>query len=292
VETVTFSTLKTGHVRGLGPDYCGQVTVADIGIHGGEPSMYVAEAGDASRPARSRNTHKWSAGAVLVLAGSSGLLGASLLAGRAALNFGAGTVYLGTDLVDQMQQIAPEIPALDLERAAEMLKRFDVVVAGPGLGDADSGSVRPIIAAAENVVLDAGGLTPGTLEAAKEGGARVVATPHDAEFVRVAGVEAGTYAVRSFAAREEITVVRKGNPTMVSDGGLPVLVSTGGPELASIGTGDVLSGMIAALWARGLSPFDAAVSAAYWHGVAGAELAEHETVTADVLADHVSVHAW
>jgi len=292
VETVTFSTIKTGHVRGVGPDHCGQVTVADIGIHGGEPSMYVAEAEDALRPARARNTHKWSAGAVLVLAGSSGLLGASVLAGRAALNFGAGTVYLGTDRVDQMQQIAPEIPALDLERAADMLKRFDVVVVGPGLGDADAGSVRPIIAVAENVVLDAGGLTPATLEAAKEGGARVIATPHDAEFVRVAGVEAGTYAVRSFAAREEITVVRKGNPTMVSDGGLPALVSTGGPELASIGTGDVLSGMIAALWARGLSPFDAAVSAAYWHGVAGAELAEHETVTADVLADYVSVHAW
>jgi NAD(P)H-hydrate repair Nnr-like enzyme with NAD(P)H-hydrate dehydratase domain len=105
-------------------------------------------------------------------------------------------------------------------------------------------------------------------------------------------VGAGVYAVRSFAEREGIVALRKGNPTMISDGGLPVLVDTGGPELASIGTGDVLAGMIAALWARGLKGMEAAVSAAYWHGVAGADLARHETVTADVLADYISVHAW
>jgi ADP-dependent NAD(P)H-hydrate dehydratase / NAD(P)H-hydrate epimerase len=145
---------------------------------------------------------------------------------------------------------------------------------------------------ADKVVLDAGGLTPSMLQTAKEGGAEVVVTPHDAEFVRVAGVGAGVYAVRSFAEREGIVALRKGNPTMISDGGLPVLVDTGGPELASIGTGDVLAGMIAALWARGLDGMQAAVSAAYWHGVAGADLARHETVTADVLADYISVHAW
>lgn len=292
VETVTFSTLKTGHVLGAGPDHCGRVTVADIGIHGGEPSMLIAEPSDAPRPRRRRKTHKWDAGAVLVLGGSSGLVGASVLAGRAALNYGAGTVYLATDRVDQAQQIAPELPALDLEGAAGSMDRFDVVVAGPGLTDRDAASIRPLLAEAEHVVLDAGGLTPATLAAAKTGGASVVVTPHDAEFVRVAGVGAGTYAVRSFAAREGIVVLRKGNPTMVSDGGLPVLVDTGGPELASIGTGDVLAGMIAALWARGLDPASAAVSAAYWHGAAGAELATHETVTADVLADYISVYAW
>jgi NAD(P)H-hydrate repair Nnr-like enzyme with NAD(P)H-hydrate dehydratase domain len=94
------------------------------------------------------------------------------------------------------------------------------------------------------------------------------------------------------ANRDHVVVLRKGNPTMVCDGGLPVLVTTGGPELATIGTGDVLAGMIAALWARGLGPTDAAISGAYWHGVAGAILAEHETVTADVLADYISVYAW
>lgn len=292
VETVTFATLKTGHVLGAGPDHCGVVTVAAIGIQGGEPSMFVAEASDALRPGRARQTHKWSAGSVLVVAGSSGMLGAATLAGRAALNFGAGTVYLASDRVDQVQQIIPELPALDLGRAAEAVKRFDVVVAGPGLAEGDAGSVRLILGSAEKVVLDAGGLTPSMLAAAKEGDAEVVVTPHDAEFVRVAGVGAGVYAVRSFAERAGIVALRKGNPTMISDGGLPVLVDTGGPELASIGTGDVLAGMIAALWARGLDGMQAATSAAYWHGVAGSDLVDHETVTADVLADYISIYAW
>lgn len=292
VETVTFGSLKTGHVRGDGPEHCGQVTVADIGIHGGQPSMFIAEEDDAPRPSRKRDAHKWSAGAVLVLGGSPGLVGASILAARSALAFGAGTVYIATSRVDEVQRIAPEIPAVTLEDAADRLGRFDVVVAGPGLAEEDVELVQPVLAGGNRAVLDAGGLTPETLAAAKKGGGDVVVTPHDGEFSGIAGVGPGTYAVRSLAAREGIVVLRKGSPTMVSDGGLPILVTTGGPELATIGTGDVLAGMIAALWARGLQPGEAAVSAAYWHGVAGRELARHQTVTADVLSDYISAFAW
>lgn len=291
-ETVTFGTLKTGHVRGTGPDQCGLVTVTDIGITGGEPSMFVAEDSDAPRPARARASHKWSAGAVLVIGGSHGLAGAAVLAGRAASSFGAGTVYLATPQVDLMQHVAPEIPAMDLEHAAAEIGRFDVVVAGPGLNAEDAASIHPILGKADRVVLDAGALTPATLAAARQGDADIVVTPHDAEFQRLAGVGAGAFSIRSLAMRERLTVLRKGNPTMVSDGGPPVLVTTGGPELATIGTGDVLAGMIAALWSRGLQPTEAAVSAAYWHGVAGAGLAEHGSVTADVLADYITALAW
>ncbi|MFP4554954.1 MAG: NAD(P)H-hydrate dehydratase, partial [Actinomycetota bacterium] len=277
VETVTFGSLKTGHVLKDGPDHCGDITVVDIGIHGGEPSLYVAEKQDARRPPRARKVHKWSAGAVLVLGGSPGLLGASVLAARAALGFGAGTVYIGTARLDEIQQVAPEIPAISVEDAADRLDRFDVVVAGPGLAEEDAELVEPVLADATRAVLDAGGLTPRALAAAKKGGGDVVVTPHDGEFSGIAGVGPGTYAVRALAVREGIVVLRKGSPTMISDGGLPVLVNTGGPELATIGTGDVLAGMIAALWARGLQPGEAAISAAYWHGVAGRELARHQT---------------
>ncbi|HEY4607529.1 MAG TPA: NAD(P)H-hydrate dehydratase, partial [Acidimicrobiia bacterium] len=72
----------------------------------------------------------------------------------------------------------------------------------------------------------------------------------------------------------------------------PILVRSGGPELASIGTGDVLAGMLGALWARGLDPLAASVSAAFWHGVAAADLARSSTVTADVLARHIGRFAW
>ncbi len=291
-ETVTFGSIKTGHVLGRGPEHCGKVTVADIGIQGGDPSMFVAEEGDAPRPSRKRKAHKWSAGAVLVIGGSAGLVGAGVFSGRSALRFGAGTVYMATPRLDQVQLIAPELPAYTLEQAADELSRFDVVVAGPGLAPADAETIHPLLNKAEKVVLDAGALTPGVLAAAKQGGTPVVVTPHDAEFARLAGVGAGTFAIRSFAIRERVTVVRKGNPTMISDGGLPVLVTTGGPELASIGTGDVLSGMIAALWARGLTPTESAISAAYWHGVAGAVLSRTETVTASALSKHISAYAW
>ena len=291
-ETVTFGTLKMGHVRGAGPDHCGVVTVTDIGITGGEPSMFVAEEVDAPRPTRARASHKWSAGAVLVVGGSHGLAGAAILAGRAALSFGAGTVYLATPQVDLMQQVAPEIPALDLDHAEAEIGRFDVVVAGPGLSEDDAASIRPLLGKAERLVLDAGALTPATLAAAHQGDAEIVITPHDSEFQRLSGVGAGAFSIRSLAIRERLSVLRKGNPTMVSDGGPPVMVTTGGPELATIGTGDVLAGMIAALWSRGLGPTEAAVSAAYWHGVAGAGLAEQGSVTSDVLADYITAFAW
>ena len=292
VETVTFGALKTGHVLGDGPDRCGQVTVADIGIEGGEPSMFIAEEPDAPRPGRARRAHKWSAGAVLVVGGSSGIVGASVFAGKSALTFGAGAVMVASPRSDLVQQLAPELPAITFERAEEGLHRFDVVVAGPGLAEEDAAEARPLLAKAERVVLDAGALTPATLGVSLEGGAEVVVTPHDGEFHRLTGAKAGTFAIRSLALRKGIVVLRKGNPTMITDGGLPILVTTGGPELASIGTGDVLAGMVGALWSRGLSPKQAAVSAAYWHGRAAADLAEHETVTADVLVDYISTYAW
>ncbi|MGH8913632.1 MAG: NAD(P)H-hydrate dehydratase [Acidimicrobiia bacterium] len=287
IETVTFGTLKTGHLRGLGPDHCGVVTVVDIGIEGGQPSMWVAEEEDAPRPPRARTAHKWSAGAVLVAGGSSGLVGASVFAARSALHFGAGSVAVASPRSDLVTAAAPELLTVSFQEAEEDLHRYDVVIAGPGLGEADRDAVLPIVGKAHRVLLDAGGLSPTMVDAASGGGAEVVITPHAREFERVAGVEGGAFSARSYAGKKGLTVLLKGNPTLISDGTEPILVTTGGPELATIGTGDVLSGMIGALWARGLDGRTAAVSAAYWHGVAGADLARSATVTADALARHV-----
>jgi NAD(P)H-hydrate epimerase len=293
VETVTFSTVKTGHVRGDGPDFCGQVTVADIGIHGGRPCMHLAEESDAPRPSRRRRAHKWSAGAVLVVGGSTGIVGASVFAGRSALNFGAGSVVVASPRADLVHQIAPQLPTFSLEDAAERVDRFDVVVAGPGLAGEDVEAAVPIVRKASKVLLDAGGLLPEMLESALEGESEVLVTPHKGEFPRISGgVGGGAYSTRVLANRKDVTVLLKGNPTLVTDGDYPILVDTGGPELASIGTGDVLSGMIGALWARGLDLRTAAISGAYWHGVAAAGLAAERTVTADVLSDYISRYAW
>jgi hydroxyethylthiazole kinase-like uncharacterized protein yjeF len=292
VETVAFQTLKTGHVRGRGPDYCGKVTVVDIGIEGGLPSMWVAEEEDAPRPARARSAHKWSAGAVLVVGGSAGLVGASVLTGRASLHFGAGSVAVASPRRDLVTAAAPELLALTMEQGEEGLDRFDVAVVGPGLSDSDREGALPIVRKASRVVLDAGALDQTIIDAAREGAAQVVLTPHAEEFERIAGVEGGAFSARAYAQKKGVTVLLKGNPSTVSDGSEPVLVCTGGPELASIGTGDVLAGMIGALWARGLDGRTAAVSAAYWHGIAGADLVRSATVTADALATHVGKFAF
>jgi NAD(P)H-hydrate epimerase len=292
VETVTFGTLKTGHVRGEGPEHCGAVTVADIGIEGGEPSMWLAEESDAPRPARHRRTHKWSAGAVLVAGGSTGMVGAAVLAARSALHYGAGSVAVSSPRGDLVTAAAPELLTMAFEEAEARLDRFDVVIAGPGLAEEDRESVIPIIGKAQRVLLDAGGLDPIMVDTATDGGADVVVTPHAAEFQRVTGIGGGAFSVRAYAGKKGVVVLLKGNPTLISDGSEPVLVRTGGPELASIGTGDVLSGMVGALWARGLEPRTAAISGAYWHGVAGANLASSTTLTADALARHVGRFAW
>ena len=292
VETVTFGALKTGHVRGEGPEHCGVVTVADIGIEGGEPSMWLAEESDAPRPGRHRRTHKWSAGAVLVAGGSTGMVGAAVLAARSALHFGAGSVAVSSPRADLVTAAAPELLTMAVEEAEARLDRFDVVIAGPGLSEEDREAVIPIVGKAHRVLLDAGGLDPVMVDAAAEGGADVVVTPHSAEFERVAGVGGGAFSVRAYAGKKGVVVLLKGNPTLISDGSEPILVRTGGPELASIGTGDVLSGMVGALWARGLEPRTAAVSGAYWHGVAGADLATTTTLTSDALARHVGRFAW
>ena len=292
VETVTFTAIKTGHVMGRGPEQCGEVTVADIGIEGGDPSLFIAEEADAPRPPRRRTTHKWDAGAVLVVGGSTGMVGASVFAGKSALAFGAGSVNVATRRPDLVQQIAPELPAYQMSDAEARLDRFDVVIAGPGLAEDDADAARPLIAKAERVLLDAGALTPELLVDATEGGGEVIVTPHGGEFAKLTGYGGGSYAIRALARKHGITVLLKGNPTQVSDGGVPVMVTTGGPELASIGTGDVLAGMIGALWARGLGATTAAVAGAYWHGVAASDLSSRTAVTADRLTNEIGRYAW
>lgn len=291
-ETVTFGSLKTGHLLGRGPDHCGKVTVADIGISGGTPSMYLMTEDDAVRPPRSRTTHKWDVGSVLVVGGSSGLTGAAVLAAKGALSYGAGAVAIATPDRGAVVSNTVEFPTFPLDGALPDLDRFDVIVFGPGLGDDDYALALPFLEKSKRAVIDAGGLRPEVADLLAGSGPETVLTPHSREFSRIAGVAGGTYAVRALAERLGAVVLLKGNPTRISDGGLPVIVNAGGPELATIGTGDVLSGMIAALWARGAGPLEAATTAAYYHGVAGAELSSAGPLTATDLARHVGRYAW
>ena len=161
-RTVTFQALKLGHVFGEGPERCGKVVIADIGLPAMEPELRLCEDGDAPRPVRSRTAHKWSSGSVLVVGGSPGIAGAPLLAAWAALRFGAGSVALACPgrLAATYAAADPElllIPAGDGERfsladaasIAHAATRFDVVALGPGLGTQQEEFVAEVVALGE-----------------------------------------------------------------------------------------------------------------------------------------------
>ncbi len=279
-RTVTFHALVPGHLLGMGPDVCGEVVVADIGLRGGEDraEAFVVTTDDLVLPRRPRRAHKWSSGSVLVVGGDEGMVGAAVMAGRSALRFGAGAVGVATTRPELCQQLAPELLAHDIDRLPD---RYDVMVLGPGLA-----RPRPDFLGHEGpMVLDAGALHVG-LELAGRLGPTVL-TPHRGELDRM---QAGPV---QLAAAPDVIVLEKGNPTVVHDGETPPrIVASGGPELATIGTGDVLAGMVAALVARGVAPAAAATTAAFIHGMAGRSLSGRTAVTADQLVDEIGRFAW
>lgn len=286
-RTVTFGALKTGHVLGEGPDRCGLVSVADIGLPEGDAELMMTDESDAPRPVRPRIAHKWSAGSVLVIGGSPGMIGAAILAGRSALNFGAGAVGLAVPeaAAAMANAAAPELLHYEID---DLPTRYRVLVLGPGLGVEHSDRAAKLISDWSGpMVIDADALS--AVDAKRPLPNReAVLTPHAGEFERLTGVRSEYQAARSLARTVEATVLLKGNPTFVTDGATPWTIDSGGPELASIGTGDVLAGMVGALLARGLSPLEAARSGAYWHGRAAATLASRRSVTATALVDHIA----
>ncbi len=310
-RTVTFHALKVGHLLGEGPDRCGDITVHDIGLPpypdpphlamDGGPELLLCEDEDAPLPSLARTAHKWSRGGVLVVGGSPGITGAPLLAAQAALNFGAGAaavacpgalapIYMASSPglmtlpVGAGQRFEPADAADLLDRAT----KYDVIALGPGLGADQDKFVEAIVTSWDRkLVIDADGLNalpPPPVLVNRRG--ETILTPHGGEFRRIAGVAPTYRNAADYAARSRTTVVLKGNPTFVL-GGERWVVTSGGPELATIGTGDVLTGMVAALWAQGLGAEAAARSAAHRHGNAGARLAVAETVTAERLAAHL-----
>ena len=303
-HTTTFGALKVGHLLARGPELSGDVAVVDIGLPIGSFEFALCDEEDAPRPPRSRSGHKWSVGSVFIVGGSAGISGAVALAARSALNSGAGAVMMAVpgSLEDRVK--APELmtvgigsrdryqpgDALEVLKAAE---RFDVLAIGPGLGPDQTEFVAQILADWEkSLVIDADGLNaiddPRLLG---ERSAPTVLTPHAGEFRRLTGAEPSYQAAVDFATAHGVVVVLKGSPTFIAGEDLWG-VTTGGSELASIGTGDVLTGMVSTLWARGLDAEAAARSAVYWHGRAGNAVRTSGTVTADHLAEEVARWVW
>jgi NAD(P)H-hydrate epimerase len=299
--TITFHAAKSGLVCPPGSEAAGEVWVWDIGIPSllePEPDLWVVAKDDVNIPGRRADDHKYRAGYVAVLAGSHAYPGAAWLAARAAYKSGAGYVRLlvsagaaeglRSRLVEMvMQEVSGGDVFADADAALEVLSddRLGALAVGPGLGrDAVTGAAirRVILESKVPAVLDADGLMAfaGDSDALRRR-TDLVLTPHVGELAALLAIPVADLALSSLAAARraaEVTgqvVLLKGSSTVVvSPSGDTRSVVQGPPQLASAGTGDVLSGVIAALMAKGLDPFEAAYCGAWIHAEAGRVCAE------------------
>ena len=209
---------------------------------------------------------------------------------------GAGIVWccIPGDIGSAARAAGSEVITKDLTEVTDALhdvERFRALVVGPGLGRDDriAAGVRELVAKAPvPLVLDADGLNAltGDLEPLRARGGTTIVTPHEGEYARLAGEPVGTDrlgAARRLAERSGAVVLLKGPATVVAEpGGRAAINTTGGPWLATAGTGDVLSGVVGAVLAGGADPFRAAAAAAWLHGRA-ADYAGHEGLVASDL---------
>lgn len=301
-HTVTMALVKTGLLLYPGREYCGDIELADISM----PVKLVEEyQSDKYRltdeivrellPLRKANAHKGDAGRVVICAGSPGYTGAAALASDAAVKAGAGLVSLYTPLssrdvlaikltevmvhglLERMPGILGGGAASDVASSAEAA---DVLAIGPGLGTSESTqeAVRTILQKITTpVVIDADALTAlaGHTEILAAMQAQKVLTPHPGEMARLTGLEIAEIeadrinVAKKYAEQWQAIVVLKGAPTVIGcPNGTVYVNSTGNSSLATGGSGDVLTGIIAGLAAQEISLQEAAICGVYLHGLA------------------------
>jgi NAD(P)H-hydrate epimerase len=315
--TATFAAAKPGLWINPGKSYAGVVRVIDIGIPDGapvdEPDVALIE--DAALlellPSRASGWTKFTSGHVLVAGGSRGLTGAPSLASEAAQRAGAGYVtacvpasqqpILAQRLLEAMTRGLPDHDgahtAAGVDEVLDLAERGGALVVGPGIGRTDGAFAfaRDLVARADvGIVLDADGLNAhaGDLEALAGRPAPTILTPHEGELARLLGIESSAVQarrlehVRAAAAAAQSIVLLKGDDTLVARPDGFVAVSPGATgALATAGTGDVLSGVLAAMLARELDPFTAACAGARLHARAGIHAAHEKGVDGVIARD-------
>jgi len=307
--TVTFGAAKVGVALLPGAEHAGDVRVVDIGFPDDllDADAWLVEPADAAAvwPVRTSDTHKRASGVLVVVAGSRGMTGAPRLIAGAAARIGVGLVVVAAPasalpaiqagLAEAVFEPLPETDAGTvapgaLQAVVARLEAADAVAIGPGLTAHPETAefVRQLVARSPvPVALDADGLNAFAGRTGELASRRsdAVLTPHVGEFGRLSGVKARDLEAdrlrhaRALAATAGAVTLLKGTRTVIADPGGEVRVNpTGSPFLATAGSGDVLTGVLGGLLARGVSPLDAASAAAYVHGIAGrlagAELGE------------------
>lgn len=265
-------------------------------------------------PAREHSAHKNNCGRVLVIAGSGGMCGAGMLAANSALRSGAGIVTwaLAQSLSVHADFACPEVIILPIPHTAqhspalaarehllEAAREAQAVIIGPGLPVAgETGELIRLLVPeiSSPLLIDAGALRAisGDVQLIAKRTAPTVLTPHPGEMSQLCGLQVSqlqedrTGTAARYAAESGAVVLLKGPGTVISDGRRVRINTTGNPALATAGSGDVLSGVIAALLAQGLAAFEAACLGAHLHGAAGDIARErgglHGVIAGDVAA--------
>lgn len=318
-RTVTFAQAKLGLVIQQGPEYTGELVIADISIPPGlvntlgikrfftTPAMVKG-----LLPVRDSASHKGTFGRILVIGGSLGLSGAPAMTSMAALRAGAGLVTLAVPasihssmevkLTEVMTRPLPETQesSISLEALPEILrlsKGIDVLALGPGMSGSVStvDLVRRLVSEVKvPMVIDADGLNAlaGTGDFLKTCPAPLILTPHPGEMARLLGIKTeevqnnriGT--ALAAAQKFNAIVVLKGFRTIVAGPDGTVYINpTGNAGMGSGGTGDVLTGIIAGFLGQGLGPLESAVAGVYIHGAAGDLAAREKGMSALIAGD-------
>ncbi len=290
-ETIYLGMPKLGFFVGEGYNYVGKLSGVNFGmekkyIENAKGHAYLVddEAMHKLLPPIERTRHKYQAGYIIALAGSPGMPGAAILSCLAALRSGAGIVRLfhPKGMEDELARAPLELirnPYTweDPSSIFEEAKRAKACLIGPGIGKGEG--VHTFVQAVVSkldlpMVIDADGLYH--IKTFPKG---AILTPHYKEMLHLLGKDELTHEMcQNFAEQNEVTIVLKGAPTWIFHPKiLPLIIAKGDPGMATAGTGDVLTGMIAALLAQGLKGREGATLGAYLHGTCGEIVAAKQT---------------
>lgn len=311
--TVAFGFCKRGLMLYPGCQYAGRVETASAGItersfFGELPGMFVCEENPAGlMPERKRDGNKGTFGKVLLIAGSHNMAGAAVLSARAAYRTGAGMVKVITPQENRiiLQETVPEALLGTYEDLEQSLEWAGVIAAGPGLGKGSEalGALKQVLSGSgKPLVIDADGLNllaehsdlMEQLAACGKAGRGLVLTPHVGELARLTGISVRQLKAdlarqaQIFSERIHAVVAAKDARTFVCGEGKPVCLNINGNSgMATAGSGDVLTGIIAGMMAQGRDPYTAAVCGVRLHGLAGdssaAQHGEHGCMAGDII---------
>jgi NAD(P)H-hydrate epimerase len=315
---VTMGLKKNGLLIGKSVNYIDDIKVVDISIPREVTNLlqfetHEVEPSDIQKalPKRLKNVHKYNLGKIFVLAGSVGYTGAAAMASQSAMRMGAGAVVLGTAstvypilakkltevMVHPLESTDEGTISLDaIKEISKFVRWADHLIIGCGLS-LNEETIEVVWKVLSDfdipLLLDADGLTALSRNKKllkKRKTKNLILTPHSGEFSRLTNLSTDEIEndkvniAREFAKENKLVLVLKGAPTITAcPDGRVFINSTGNPGMATIGSGDVLAGMICGLWAQGMDDFSAAYSGVYLHGLAG-DIAKDKLGTKSLMA--------